>query len=79
MDGAPTALAEPVNMGHDDWWLHLYAVLSRARVAHRVLVYDLPPWDILERGPPAYVREVAQFNSSSRCDIELASTQSNGK
>ena len=57
MDAATMTLARPANMSLDDWWLHLYVMLSRVRVAHRVLVYDLPPWDVLERGPPEYIRE----------------------
>ena len=57
MDAATMALQKPANMSDDEWWLHLYVMLSRVRVAHRVLVYNLPPWEILERGPPAFVRD----------------------
>ena len=57
MDAATMELQKLLRMSHDDWWLHLYVMLSRVRVAHRLLVYNLPPWDILQRGPPAYVRE----------------------
>eukprot|EP00959_Pyramimonas_sp_CCMP1952_P200039 4184097-Pyramimonas_sp.AAC.1 len=53
-------LAKPAKMVPDDWWLHLHAMLSRVRVAHRALVHDLPPWGILEKGPPAHVREGAR-------------------
>ena len=57
MDAATMALQKPGNMSDDDWWLHLYVMFSRVRVSHRVLVYNLPSWEMLERGPPAFVRE----------------------
>ena len=57
MDAATMALQKPANMSPEDYWLHLYVMLSRVRVAHRVLVYNLPSWEMLERGPPAFVRE----------------------
>ena len=73
MDAATMTLERPANMSPDDWWLHLYVMLSRVRVAHRVLVYDLPPWEILERGPPDYVKEgVRRFESMMPASRDLA-------
>ncbi len=56
MDTATMTLAKPPNMNEDDWWLHVYVMLSRVRVAHRILVYELPPRELFERGPPAFVQ-----------------------
>ena len=73
MDAATMDLQRLMNMTPDDWWLHLYVMLSRVRVAHRVLVYNLPPWDILQRGPPAYIREgVRRFEEKMPRSFALA-------
>ena len=73
MDAATMMLAKPANMSLDDWWLHLYVMLSRVRVAHRVLAYDLPPMEILERGPPEYIKEgVRRFEGMMPASRELA-------
>ena len=73
MDAATMVLQKPMNMGADDWWLHLYVMLSRVRVAHRVLVYNLPPWDILQRGPPQYVLDgVKRFEKKMIESFDIA-------
>ena len=56
MDSAIMYLARPSNMSFDDWWLHVYVMLSRVRTLDQVLVYGLPPRELFERGPPAYIR-----------------------
>ena len=38
MDAATMELQKLLRMSPDDWWLHLYVMLSRVRVAHRLLV-----------------------------------------
>ena len=73
MDSATMDLQKPANMSPDEWWLHLYVMFSRVRVSHRLLVYNLPPWEILERGPPAYVRNgVAHFEKMMRVSFAVA-------
>ena len=44
-------------MSDDDWWMHLYVMLSRVRTTKQILVYDLPPKQMFERGPPKWVKE----------------------
>ena len=43
-------------MEDDDWWLHLYVVLSRATSLDDVLLLRAPEADFLLRGPPADLR-----------------------
>ena len=57
MDAATMTLEKAGSMSMDDWWLHLYVMLSRVRVSHRLLVYSLPPKHVFERGPPAFVKD----------------------
>ena len=47
-------LGAPPRMGDDEYWLNLYVMLSRARTLDpaRVAIFDLPPEDFFERGPP---------------------------
>ena len=40
----------------DDWWLHLYVMLSRATSLDDVLLLRAPEVDFLLRGPPADLR-----------------------
>ena len=49
-------LERPGNMGMDDWWFHVYVMLSRVRCIKDLLVFGLPPRALLERGPPAFIR-----------------------
>ena len=37
----------------DNWWLHLYVMLSRATSAKDILLARAPPVDFLTQGPPA--------------------------
>ena len=61
MDGACMHLAKPPgNMKAEEWWLHLYVMLSRVRVEKRIVVYDLPPKQVFEQGPPEFVRQGLQ-------------------
>ena len=41
----------------DDWWLHVYACLSRVRHIDSLLLYGLPERGLFERGPPRWLRE----------------------
>ena len=49
-------LERPSNMGMDDWWFHVYVMLSRVRCVKDLLVFGLPPKSLFERGPPAFIR-----------------------
>ena len=57
MDSATMFLERPGNMSHEDWWLHVYVMLSRVRTADQILVYGLPPRALFEQGPPRYIRD----------------------
>ncbi len=41
----------------DAWWLNLYVVFSRVTRMADMLLLRPPPRELLERGPPASVRE----------------------
>ena len=55
--GALTAMLDK-NHGMDDeqWWFHVYVILSRARHIGHLLLYGLPPKSLFEKGPPAWLR-----------------------
>lgn len=55
MDAATMLLTKPSYMTEDDWWMHLYVMVSRVRTSAQMLVYDLPPREMFERGPPDWV------------------------
>ena len=56
MDNCVMILDRPgENFRHDDWWLHVYVMLSRVKTAEQLLIYGLPPRSLFERGPPAYL------------------------
>ena len=44
----------------NEWWLNLYVMLSRATKMEDMLLLRPPPRELLERGPPASVREALQ-------------------
>ena len=41
----------------DDWWLNLYVMFSLATTMDDILLLRPPPRTLLERGPPAAVRD----------------------
>ena len=50
----------------DQWWLHLYVMLSRVTCMRNLLLLRPPTRDFLERGPPSSVREaLKQFEQKS--------------
>ena len=57
MDAAMMLLTKPQYMSMDDWWMHLYVMISRVRTSAQILVYDLPPKEVFERGPPTWVQQ----------------------
>ena len=44
----------------DAWWLNLYVMFSRVTRMEDMLLVRPPPRELLERGPPASVREALQ-------------------
>ena len=70
MDHCVMMLDRPhVKMSYDDWWLHVYVMLSRVRTASRLLVYGLPPRWIFERGPPKFLADgLALLNKRAQAD-----------
>ena len=57
MDAAVMMLTKPGTMSEEDWWLHVYVMLSRVRTARQILVYGLPPKQLFERGPPSFIEQ----------------------
>ena len=56
-----------------DWWLHLYVMFSRATCMEDMLLLRPPPRDLLERGPPAAIREaLAAFEQKVADSVEAA-------
>ena len=56
MDNCVMMLDRPYDrMSFDDWWLHVYVMLSRVRTAKGVLLYGLPGKFLFERGPPEFL------------------------
>eukprot|EP00973_Karenia_brevis_P050373 6991448-Karenia_brevis.AAC.1 len=44
------------NMNDDDWWLHIYVMLSRVRMADQILIFGkLPTQRFFEEGPPGCI------------------------
>ena len=43
-------------MDEDNWWLHVYVMISRAIDSDDLLLLRAPPEDFLLRGPPRYLR-----------------------
>ena len=60
MDAATMFLQRPGNMSEDDWWLHVYVMISRVRTSAQILAYGLPPKELFERGPPKFLAEGLQ-------------------
>ena len=56
----PTNPGKPLNHicepSHEDWWLHLYVMLSRATSMEDMLLLRPPPRERLEAGPPRNVK-----------------------
>ena len=46
-----------IGMDEDAWWLHLYAMFSRATCMADMLLLRPPPHRLRERGPPPSVRK----------------------
>ena len=58
MDSASMIFTKSTNMSDEDWWLHIYVMLSRVRTADQVLIFgDLPPQKIFENGPPQWIQD----------------------
>ena len=66
MDAATMMLDRPSMMSYEDWWLHVYVMLSRVRTAKQIAVYGLPPKSLFEQGPPSYLVEGIE-NLERRC------------
>ena len=63
MESVAMYLGWPKNMDADDYWLHLYVMLSRAKDGSKVVVHKLPPLDIFKKGPPQWVRSGLEWVS----------------
>ena len=57
MDAAMLFMGKPGNMDADDYWMHLYVMISRVRRSAGLLAFDVPALSVFERGPPAWVVE----------------------
>ena len=47
----------PHPMDEEDWWLHMYVMLSRATSLDDLVLLRAPDADFLLRGPPADLRD----------------------
>ena len=57
----------------EQWWLHLYVMLSRATCLEDLLLLRPPPRELLERGPPPHIRKaLASFEAMNADSIEAA-------
>ena len=68
-DGTIIDCARQPEMDEDNWWLHLYVMLSRVTCLEHLLLMRPPPRELLERGPPATIRaSMTDFASKAlRC------------
>jgi hypothetical protein len=57
MDAAMIFMGKPGNMNADDYWMHLYVMISRVRRSAGLLAFDMPALSVFERGPPPWVVE----------------------
>ena len=48
-------------VGDDEWWLNLYVMFSRVTKMEDMLILRPPPRELLERGPPAAVRQAREL------------------
>ena len=57
----------------DAWWLNLYVMFSRVTRMQDMLLVRPPPRELLERGPPASVRDaLKRFESTERGTVAKA-------
>ena len=72
--GALTAMLDKNHgMSEEQWWFHIYVILSRARHIGHLLLYGLPPKSLFESGPPAWLREcLKEFDLRIRDTEQLA-------
>ena len=59
-DAAMLFMGKPGNMDADDYWMHLYVMISRVRRSAGLLAFDVPALRVFERGPPAWVVEASR-------------------
>ena len=76
MDAAMIFMGKPGNMDMDDYWMHLYVMMSRVRRREGLLAFDVPPEHVFERGPPPWIadgiEELEQRGKKSSKDIAAA-------
>eukprot|EP00435_Cladocopium_sp_Y103_P009670 s5712_g2.t1 len=59
------------DMDDDNWWLHLYVMLSRVTSLDDLLLLRPLPRDILERGPPtAIAKQLAKFQQRIEMSVD---------
>jgi hypothetical protein len=57
MDSAMMTLARGAAMRDDEeYWLHVYVMLSRVRTIDQLLLFDLPDEDVFRQGPATWIR-----------------------
>ena len=57
----------------DQWWLHLYVMLSRATCMEDMLLLRPPPRELLQRGPPPHIQKaLLAFEAKIADSVEAA-------
>jgi hypothetical protein len=57
MDAAIIMLNRQGNMSNEDWWLHVYVMLSRVRTIDQMFLFGLPEKSFFRSGPPGWIAE----------------------
>jgi len=66
MDAAKMFLTRGATMSDEDYWFHLYVMLSRVRHISQLLLFDLPEKNTLEQGPADWVvRNLVGLNAKA--------------
>ena len=66
MDAAKMFLTRGATMSDEDYWFHLYVMLSRVRHISQLLLFNLPEKNTLEQGPADWVvRSLVGLNAKA--------------
>ena len=76
MDAALCFLSKQKSSNKDDWWLHVYVMLSRVRTIGQLLIFGHCPRELFEQGPPADIvqgfQRLSQVAAACAANVEEA-------